>query len=197
MADAQRATLTTFGHGTLGRDELATLIRNAGIEQVIDVRSVPKSRRLPHVWREQMEQWVPELAGAAYRWVSELGGFRRPKSDSANLGLEHPSFRGYADYMETDVFIQALGGLLAEAALRKTAIMCSESVWWRCHRRLIADAAVLLRGAFVQHLMHDGKLAAHRLTEGVHVTPAGRLNYGEPRLPLAVTDDEADVSRDT
>ena len=160
------------------------LIRNAGIEEVVDVRSVPKSKRLPHVWREQMERWVPEVAGAAYRWAPELGGFRKAKPDSVNVGLRHPSFRGYADYMETGEFLRALDGLLADATERRTAIMCSESVWWRCHRRLISDAAELLRGVSVLHLMHDGKLVPHRLTESVHIGPAGTLNYGEPQLPL-------------
>lgn len=185
MSAPEPATLITFGHGTLGRDELATLIRDAGIAEVVDVRSVPKSRRHPHVWREQMEEWVPGLTGAAYRWAPALGGFRKAKPDSKNFGLQHPSFRGYADYMEDGEFLRALDGLLADAGERRTAIMCSESVWWRCHRRLISDAAVLLRGASVLHLMHDGKLVPHRLTEGVHIGPVGVLNYGEPQLPLS------------
>jgi uncharacterized protein (DUF488 family) len=109
--------------------------------------------------------------------MPKLGGFRKPRAESCNVGLRHPSFRAYADYMETREFLEALDELLALAAKSPTAVMCSESVWWRCHRRLIADAAVLLRGAEVQHLMHDGKLRAHVLTEGVRVTDEGILRY--------------------
>lgn len=124
-----------------------------------------------------MARWVPQLAHAEYARMPKLGGFRKPRSDSRNTGLRHPSFRAYADYMETQEFLEALGELLGIAAASPTAIMCSESVWWRCHRRLIADAAVLLRGVEVQHLMHDSKLRPHVVTEGAHVTDEGILRY--------------------
>ena len=106
-----------------------------------------------------MERWVPDRTDSVYRWQPALGGFRKPDSNSSNIALRHPSFRAYADYMETDAFAQALRALLAEAASTRSAILCSETVWWRCHRRLISDAAVLLHGAEVRHLMHDGKRA--------------------------------------
>lgn len=169
--------LLTLGHGTAGADELAALIRDAGIELVVDVRTVPKSRRNPHVRREEMERWIPELSGAAYRWSPALGGFRKGAPDSPNVALRHPSFRAYADYMETPAFESALGELLAGAAETRTAIMCSETLWWRCHRRLISDAATLLHGADVRHLMHDGKLQAHVPTAGVRIAGEGALRY--------------------
>jgi uncharacterized protein (DUF488 family) len=144
---------------------------------VADVRSVPKSRAHPHVWEERMARWVPDLSGATYEWQRELGGFRKPRADSPNVALRHPAFRGYADYMQTPAFRSALCALLEEAEARPTAVMCSETLWWRCHRRLIADALVLLHGADVLHLMHAGAAQEHRLTPGVRVLPAGVLQY--------------------
>ncbi|MBV8067862.1 MAG: DUF488 domain-containing protein [Candidatus Eremiobacteraeota bacterium] len=170
-------TIRTLGHGTAAETELAALLRGARIAAVIDVRSVPKSRAHPHVWAERMAQWVPDLAGASYEWRPELGGFRKTRPDSPNVALRHPSFRGYADYMQTPQFTAALDGLLIEAAEKPTAIMCSETLWWRCHRRLIADALVLLHGVDVQHLMHAGAPQPHRPTPGARVLSNGTLQY--------------------
>jgi uncharacterized protein (DUF488 family) len=169
--------LLTLGHGTATADDLARLIRDAAIDSIVDVRSVPKSRRHPQFWREEMERWVPETSGSAYRWEPGLGGFRKADHASPNIALRHPSFRAYADYMETEAFSRALAVLLTQAAASRVAIMCSESVWWRCHRRLIADAAVLLHDVGVQHVMHDGKLRTHIPTAGVRVTADGHLRY--------------------
>ncbi|MBV9028180.1 MAG: DUF488 domain-containing protein, partial [Candidatus Eremiobacteraeota bacterium] len=144
---------------------------------VVDVRSVPKSRAHPHVWAQRLAQWVPDLAGATYAWAQGLGGFRKPLPDSPNVALRHPSFRGYADYMQTDAFEDALARLVADAASVQTAIMCSETLWWRCHRRLISDALVLTKGLRVEHLMHAGAPQAHRLTQGVRLRADGRLQY--------------------
>jgi uncharacterized protein (DUF488 family) len=169
--------LLTLGHGTATASELAQLIGEAAIGSIVDVRSVPKSRRHPHFWREAMEHWMPELSGSTYRWESALGGFRRVNRDSSNVALRHPSFRAYADYMETDTFSCALARLLSRAAATRVAILCSETLWWRCHRRLISDASLLLYGVNVQHLMHDGILRPHIPTAGVRVTEACKLRY--------------------
>lgn len=169
--------LLTLGHGTAGEEELARLIRGAAIESLVDVRTVPKSRRHPQFWREKMECWVPERSGSTYRWEPALGGFRKHNPNSHNVALRHPSFRSYADYMETDAFALALRELLVQVTIAQVAIMCSETVWWRCHRRLISDAALLLHGVPVQHLMHDGKLRPHIPTAGVRVTADGKLRY--------------------
>lgn len=169
--------LLTLGHGTATADELAALIREAEIEAIVDVRAFPKSRRHPHFWREAMEEWVPRLSGSAYRWDAALGGFRPKHAESANVALRHPSFRAYADYMETAAFAAGLDVLLAQAEGARTAVLCSETLWWRCHRRLIADAAVLLRGEAVEHLMRDGKLRPHVPTDGVRVAGDGTLRY--------------------
>ena len=168
--------LLTVGHGTATESELAGLLHGAGVEFVVDVRSVPGSRRNPQFSRAQLEMWMP-AAGLGYRWEPHLGGFRRPVAGSPNVALRHPSFRAYADYMATAPFRQALTRVLGEASGAVLAIMCAESLWWRCHRRLIADAATLLFGADVLHLGHDGRLRVHRLTDGVRRDPGGGLVY--------------------
>ncbi len=175
---APHARLVTVGHGTVPQEAFARLLADAGIDLLVDVRSAPGSRRFPQFNRAELEVWVP-AAGIEYRWERDLGGFRRPAPGSPNVGLRHPSFRGYADYMGTDRFRAALGGVLDEASRRTVAVMCAETLWWRCHRRLIADAATLLGGAEVYHLGHDGRLAPHRLTEGVQAAADGYLIYGE------------------
>jgi uncharacterized protein (DUF488 family) len=158
--------LLTVGHGTASVEGLLALLGGAGVERLVDVRTAPGSRRHPHVRREAMAGWLGE-AGIGYRWEPELGGFRRPDPGSGNHALRHPAFRGYADHMRTRAFWAALDRLLAEAAAGPTAAMCSETLWWRCHRRLLADAAVLVREAEVLHLDHRGRLEPHRPTEGV------------------------------
>jgi uncharacterized protein (DUF488 family) len=159
-------TLRTLGHGTATAGELLALLAGAGVEAVVDVRTAPGSRRHPHVRREAMAGWLAE-GGIGYRWEPELGGFRRPDPASANHALRHPAFRGYADHMRTPRFWSALDRLLAEADRRPTAVLCSETLWWRCHRRLLADAAVLVRGVEVLHLDHRGRQEPHRPTDGV------------------------------
>lgn len=174
--------ILTVGHGTLAQDELGRLLVAAGVALVTDVRSVPRSRRHPHVERAALETWLPE-AGIEYRWEPRLGGFRRPSAASPNVALRHPSFRGYADYMETGEFSGALAGLVEVSTRRRTALMCAETLWWRCHRRLIADALTLLAGTDVRHLAHDGRTSGHRVTEGVRVLD-GHLRYDGGQEPL-------------
>jgi uncharacterized protein (DUF488 family) len=176
--------LLTVGHGTATAEELAALLAGAGVERLVDVRTAPGSRHNPQFRREAMQRWLP-AAGVAYRWERELGGWRKPDPASVNHGLRHPAFRGYADYMRTPPFWAALDRLLVEAAAGPTAAMCSETLWWRCHRRLLADAAVLVRGAEVLHLDHRGRLEPHRPTEGVR-RDGDRLAYdvgATPPLP--------------
>jgi len=142
------------------------LLERAGVERLVDVRTAPGSRRHPQFRRETMAGWLAE-AGVAYRWEPDLGGFRRPDPGSVNQVLRHPAFRGYADWMRRPRFWAALDRLLAEADEGRTTAMCSETLWWRCHRRLLADAAELARGAEVLHLDHRGGQERHRPTEGV------------------------------
>lgn len=160
--------LHTVGHGTLPAEALVTLLAGAGVGHLVDVRSFPGSRRNPHFAREGMERWVP-AAGIGYTWMRELGGRRRPAADSAHVALRHDAFRGYADYMETTAFLAGVEKLLSLAEGGSVGVMCSESVWWRCHRRLLADHLVLVRGADVVHLMHDGRVVAHVVTDGARL----------------------------
>jgi uncharacterized protein (DUF488 family) len=176
--------LLTVGHGTLGQAELSDLVRAAGVEVLVDVRTAPGSRRHPHVARAEMERWLPE-AGIAYQWEPRLGGWRKADPASINTALRNESFRGYADYMRSAQFWDALDAVLDLAAQRRTAVMCSETVYWRCHRRLIADAASVGRRAEVLHLGHDGKITGHQLTEGAR-SEDGLLVYdvgSAARLP--------------
>ena len=159
-------TLRTVGHGTLSSAAFASLLDQELVGRVVDVRSFPGSRHNPQFGREEMEQWVPR-AGIGYVWIRELGGRRRPVADSRHVALRDLGFRAYADHMETPEFLAGVDELLALAAYPLTTVMCSESVWWRCHRRLLADHLTLVRGIEVAHLMHDGRLTPHVPTQGV------------------------------
>jgi uncharacterized protein (DUF488 family) len=165
-------TLYTVGHGTLPAEEFTALLEGAQIARVADVRSFPASRHNPQFRREVMEQWVPD-AGIDYVWIRELGGRRRSSGASKNVALRNDAFRAYADYMSTPEFHEGLAQVLDLAERDPTTVMCSESVWWRCHRRLIADYLVLVRGVDAVHLMHDGRLTAHVPTAGVRVSDGG------------------------
>lgn len=166
--------LLTFGHGTADRAELATLLTGAGVSDLVDVRRFPGSRRNPDVASDAMAAWLPD-AGVRYRWEPRLGGRRRVPGDApdADPWWRVEAFRAYAAYMRGEEFRSATGDLLEELAAGTTAVMCSESLWWRCHRRLISDAVTLLHGVDVQHLGHDGRLTPHRPAEGARVTPEG------------------------
>ncbi|MDP8976997.1 MAG: DUF488 domain-containing protein [Actinomycetota bacterium] len=183
-ATAPAARLLTVGHGTLEAPQLAALLRAASVRLVVDVRRFPASRRHPHFRREAMAAWLPE-AGVDYRWEESLGGRRAAAPSSPNTGLRNAGFRGYADHMRTPAFRAALTRVLTEAAHRRTAVLCAESVWWRCHRRLVADAAALLHDAQVAHLHHDGRLHPHEPTDWV-TREGDVLVYArrrEPTLP--------------
>jgi uncharacterized protein (DUF488 family) len=168
------AQLLTFGHGTLPQDDMAGLLQGAGIRRLVDVRRFPGSRRHPHVARDQLEQWLP-AAGVAYRWEPRLGGRRRSDPDEAEVDVwwQVQAFRAYAAHTRTDDFRSALDELLTGATQSRTAVMCSETVWWRCHRRLISDVAVLLHDVDVQHLGHDRRLSPHRPAVGARITAEG------------------------
>lgn len=175
--------LRTVGHGTLSASAFAALVAAAGVERVVDVRRFPGSRRHPQFASEEMARWLPEH-GLEYEWMPSLGGRRKRRPDSPNTGLRNAQFQAYADHMATDDFRTGVARLLAAAADRCVAVMCAESVWWRCHRRLLADHVVLVEGWTVEHLMHDGRRVAHPLTPGARRVGDGVLYGGEPQLPL-------------
>ncbi|MGW5363537.1 DUF488 domain-containing protein [Actinopolymorpha pittospori] len=173
-------SITTFGHGTATEAELAALLAHAGIHSVVDVRTAPGSRRSPHVGRAELERWLP-LHGISYRWEKRLGGFRKLAPDSPDVVWRNSSFRAYAGHMRTEEFLVAVDALLAGAA-EAEAIMCSESLWWRCHRRMIADFLQLARGVEVHHLLPDGTLVDHQPTAGVRLRQDGLLVYDNGQL---------------
>jgi uncharacterized protein (DUF488 family) len=168
--------LITFGHGTASAERMAELLRSAGVTMLVDVRIAPGSRRSPHVARAELERWLPG-DGIRYRWEKRLGGFRRPAPDSPDVAWREAAFRGYAGHMRGADFLAAIDEVLVQATAEPLAVMCSESVWWRCHRRLIADFAEVARGVPVQHLMHDGRLAPHIRSPGVRLRADGLLVY--------------------
>lgn len=170
--------LFTFGHGTADRHRMLELLRTVEIRELVDVRTAPGSRRNPDVARDEMSRWLPE-DGIEYRWERRLGGWRKPPPDSPDTGLRNRSFAGYAAYMRTPDFLDAVHILLDEARDRVTTVLCSESVWWRCHRRMIADFAVLSAHMPVLHLMHDGRACQHRPTDVARVRVDGLLAYDE------------------
>lgn len=158
----------TVGHGTLSAEALAGLLHETGVVLIADVRSYPGSRRNPQFGREAMERWVP-AAGLEYAWLPMLGGRRPPRDRSRHVALRNAAFRAYADHMESADFAAGVSELLTRAEDRSTAVMCSEAVWWRCHRRLLADHLRLVRGVAVTHLMHDGRRAPHGVTAGARL----------------------------
>ncbi|MGH9040336.1 MAG: DUF488 family protein [Acidimicrobiia bacterium] len=164
-------TFRTVGHGAQAAEDFLALVTTAGVDHIVDVRSFPGSRRHPHFARTAMEEWLP-AAGVAYSWERRLGGRRRPVPGSRHVGLTHEAFQAYADHMATPEFAEAVAELLALGRSRPegaTAVMCAESLWWNCHRRLLADALVLRHGAVVEHLMPDGRIAPHRPTDAARV----------------------------
>ncbi len=168
--------LLTFGHGTASAERMTELLRGAGVSVLVDVRTAPGSRRHPHVARAELERWLPE-AGFSYRWDKRLGGFRKAAPDSPDTAWREDMFRGYAAHMRTEDFRAAMDEVLAQAAADRTVVMCAESLWWRCHRRLLADFAVAARGAPVRHLLHDGRIEDHRLSPGLRRRDDGLLVY--------------------
>ncbi len=168
--------LLTYGHGTDPAERTVDILRAAGVSSLVDIRTAPGSRRHPQFARAALEEWLP-AAGIAYRWEKRLGGFRRPGPDNPDVVWREDMFRGYAEHMRSPDFLTAIDAVLAEAEAPQVIVMCSESLWWRCHRRLVADFAAVARGVDVRHLMHDGRLEAHRPTQGVRLRDDGLLVY--------------------
>jgi uncharacterized protein (DUF488 family) len=164
----------TIGHSSRTFDELLGLLAQFHLQAIADVRRHPGSRRQPWFARDALEQALP-AHGLEYRWIAALGGRRRPKPDSPNTVWRNDSFRGYADHIETAEFAAGLDELLGLAARRRTAIMCAEVLWWRCHRALIADV-LTVRGIEVVHILDEAHAVAHPYTSAARVRD-GRLSY--------------------
>jgi uncharacterized protein (DUF488 family) len=174
-------TVWTVGHSTRSADDFVELLSAHAVERIADVRRFPASRRHPHFAREQLEPFLASR-GIDYRWLPELGGRRTPRRDSVNTGWRVAAFRGYADYMETPEFAAAFSALVDLAHERRTAIMCAESLWWQCHRRLIADA-LMAAGHDVTHIESAEKASPHRLIDPARIV-GGRLSYAAEQTGL-------------
>lgn len=166
--------LHTVGHSTHPIDEFAALLRDAGVDHLVDIRTVPRSRTNPQFNLDTLPGLL-EPHGIGHEYLKGLGGLRRSVADSPNTAWRNASFRGYADYMQTPEFDEALAQLIARSEERNVAIMCAEAVWWRCHRSLVADA-LLARGHDVAHIMPDGRIDAARLRDFAVVT-GDRVTY--------------------
>jgi uncharacterized protein (DUF488 family) len=175
--------LLTYGHGTETAEQTAAILAGAGIASLVDIRIAPGSRRNPQFARAALEEWLPE-AGIAYRWEKRLGGFRKPGPGNPDTAWHEDMYRGYAEYMRSPDFHAAIDAVLAEAEAQQVTVMCSESVWWRCHRQLLADFVAVARGIEVRHLMHDGRTEAHRPSPGLRLRDDGLLVYDSGQATL-------------
>src|SRR5580765_4820563 len=171
---ADKLSIWTVGHSTLSIEDFIAQLRAVEIELLADVRSFPGSRRYPQFNKENLSLSLADAA-IGYRHLRELGGRRRARPDSLNLAWRNESFRGYADYMETAEFHAGIERLVELARRQRVAIMCSEAVWWRCHRSMIADYLEVM-GIEVRHIMAPGKSEAHPFTSAARVVE-GQLSY--------------------
>lgn len=164
--------LLTVGHGRLDSDELSRLLTSAGVELLVDIRRFPGSRANLAAAKGS----VPEItanAGIDYRWEEQLGGRRSLKAaerrESPDTWWRVEAFRAYSAWTRTSEFRSALDRVVEDARQRRTAVMCSESVWWRCHRRIVADVALAHHELPVGHLMHDGRITEHSPSAGLRL----------------------------
>jgi uncharacterized protein (DUF488 family) len=172
----KQKTIYTIGHSTRSIEELHELLDSFKIALLADIRHYPGSRKYPHFNKENLEQYFPGH-GIDYRHLIDLGGRRRPKKDTKNTAWRVEAFRGYADYMETREFKLAVTELEKMAKKKNTAYMCSEAVWWSCHRALVSDY-LKAKGWTVLHIMQHDKAAEHPYTAPAKVTE-GKLSYHE------------------
>jgi uncharacterized protein (DUF488 family) len=183
-AGKNRLRIFTIGHSNRTREDFLALLKEFGIETLVDIRRYPGSRKWPHFNRESLERTL-KANGINYLWFETLGGRRRAEKNakSKNSGLKSPAFRNYADYMATEEFRGAIANLLATAMASVTAIMCAEALYWRCHRKLVSDY-LMLHGVELKHILAPDKLLEHTLTAGAVITETDEVIY----LPEKETD---------
>lgn len=169
-------TIWTIGHSTHPLNEFLHLLKSFDIELLVDVRHYPGSRKFPHFNKESLQVTLPEN-GFEYKHIVALGGRRKANPNSKNDGWRLDSFRGYADYMETEEFKEALKQLETLASNKRTAIMCSEAVWWSCHRSMISDI-LKVNGWEVLHIMTEKSTTEHPFTQPAKVV-LGELSYAK------------------
>jgi uncharacterized protein (DUF488 family) len=174
FVDMKKPSLFTVGHSTRTIDEFVELLQTHGVKEVVDIRTIPKSRHNPQFNAAALKRSLKK-ARMRYQLLKKLGGLRHAKKDSLNLGWRNSSFRGFADHMATPEFSEGLESLMKIASARKTVIMCAEAVPWRCHRSLIADA-LIKKGWIVRDIMSRTRATRHRLTPFLKVRK-GQLVY--------------------
>jgi uncharacterized protein (DUF488 family) len=170
----ENSRIYTVGHSTRSISEFLDILKHYGIQELVDIRTIPRSRKNPQFNLEDLERVLPG-EGINYTHMENLGGLRRPGKDSPNGAWRNDSFRGFADYMQTPEFAEAISRLVEIAARRTTAIMCAETLPWRCHRSLVADA-MILRGSEVIEIFDMNKSQPHKLTPFA-VVEGQRLTY--------------------
>lgn len=179
VAGAQ--TIWTIGHSTRSLEEFLGLLAEYRIEAIADVRRFPGSRRHPYFARDALAETLP-VHGVVYRWLPQLGGRRKVQPESPNHAWRNASFRAYADHLASAEFAEGMHELLTLAAEKRTALMCAEAVWWRCHRSLIADV-LKLRGIEVIHIIDAAHSTLHPYTSPARIVD-GQLSYALPQGEL-------------
>jgi uncharacterized protein (DUF488 family) len=177
---ARTTTVFTIGHSTRTLEEFLSLLKVYGVQRVVDIRTIPGSYHAPQFNRETLKNSL-ETAGVKYAHMPSLGGLRRALKNSKNTGWRNPTFRGFADYMQTEEFQKGLEELMRRAGEEKVAIMCAEAVPWRCHRSLIADA-LTVRGINVEHILSATSLQTHKVTPWAK-TRGSHVTYPPPTKP--------------
>lgn len=167
MSTPVKNTVYTIGHSTHSLDEFLAMLQAFGIKTLADIRGLPGSRKFPQFDKENLEISLPEN-GIKYVYLKNLGGRRKVQKDSKNTRWHNTSFRGYADYMETEEFVKGIETLEAIALESSTAYMCAEAVWWRCHRSMISDY-LKARGWMVLHIMGENKAEEHSYTSPARI----------------------------
>lgn len=185
MVPQSQLKISTVGHSTHSIEDFIGILQAHGIRQLVDVRTMPRSRRVPQFNRENLPASL-QASGISYRHLAGLGGLRHARRDSKNTGWRNASFRGYADYMETREFRENIEKLIELAAQGPTAIMCAEAVPWRCHRSLVADALVA-RGIEVLEILNARQSRPHALTS------FARVNGTEVTYPSAVAEKSSNL----
>lgn len=180
MKTNQSKSVWTIGHSTHSLDELVAMLRSFEIDIVVDIRSYPGSRKFPQFNKESLQLSLPENK-IRYTHLKKLGGRRRVNPESKNTTWRHDAFRGYADYMETESFAEGIAELIEIAQQQRTAYMCSEAVWWRCHRSMVSDY-LKAHGWNVQHIMGVNKASEHPYTQPARIVEGG-LTYVPDEKP--------------
>jgi uncharacterized protein (DUF488 family) len=182
----------TIGHSTRSLEDFVELLKAHGVECLVDIRTIPRSRHNPQFNGDSLPSAL-RAAGIDYRHMKELGGLRHPQKDSPNTGWRNAGFRGFADYMQTEAFAAALAALIDEAGRHQIAVMCAEAVPWRCHRSLVADA-LAVRSVPVEHIMSKERRDPHHITPFARIA-GKRITYAPDQLTLDEAAAAADLIR--